>query len=86
MGLLKRKPGEKPLAEEWAEHKKEEMDLEEPILPEWRAGRLSIGYHEERDLLFLEAEEVLPEEEETEGAETPADREPSRASHPSKED
>jgi len=57
----------------------EEMDLEEPILPEWRAGRLSIGYHEERDLLFLEAEEVLPEEEETEGAETPADREPERA-------
>src|SRR6266581_3463520 len=25
------------------------MELEEPILPEWRAGRLSIGYHEERE-------------------------------------
>ena len=29
LGLLKRKPGEKPLAEEWAEHKREERELEE---------------------------------------------------------
>jgi uncharacterized repeat protein (TIGR03847 family) len=42
----------------------EAMGLEEPILPEWRAGRLSIGYDDDRDLLMLEAEEVLPEEEE----------------------
>jgi bifunctional DNA-binding transcriptional regulator/antitoxin component of YhaV-PrlF toxin-antitoxin module len=28
-GILKRKPGERPLAEEWAEHKREERDLEE---------------------------------------------------------
>jgi AbrB family looped-hinge helix DNA binding protein len=28
-GLLKRKPGAKPFAEEWAEHKREEMRLEE---------------------------------------------------------
>jgi len=28
-GLLKRKPGDKPFAEEWAEHKREEMKLEE---------------------------------------------------------
>jgi AbrB family looped-hinge helix DNA binding protein len=28
-GLLKRKPGDKPFAQEWAEHKKEEMELEE---------------------------------------------------------
>jgi len=28
-GLLKRKPGAKPLAEEWAEHKREEIELEE---------------------------------------------------------
>jgi AbrB family looped-hinge helix DNA binding protein len=28
-GLLKRKPGDKPLAEEWAEHKREELELEE---------------------------------------------------------
>ncbi len=28
-GLLKRKPGSKPLAEEWAEHKREERELED---------------------------------------------------------
>ena len=28
-GILKRKPGEKPFAEEWAEHKRQEMQLEE---------------------------------------------------------
>jgi hypothetical protein len=28
-GSLKRKPGEKPFAEWWAEHKREEKDLEE---------------------------------------------------------
>jgi AbrB family looped-hinge helix DNA binding protein len=27
-GLLKRKAGDKPLAEEWAEHKREERDME----------------------------------------------------------
>ena len=28
-GLLKRRPGDKPFAEEWAEHKREEKELEE---------------------------------------------------------
>ena len=28
-GILKRKPGEKPFAEEWAEHKKREKELED---------------------------------------------------------
>jgi AbrB family looped-hinge helix DNA binding protein len=28
-GILKRKPGEKPFAEQWAEHKREAMQLEE---------------------------------------------------------
>jgi len=28
-GMLKRKPGDKPFAEEWAEHKKQEKGLEE---------------------------------------------------------
>ena len=41
----------------------EAMGLEEPFVPEWRAGRLSIGYQEERDLLLLEVEELLPETE-----------------------
>lgn len=40
----------------------EAMDLEEPLVPEWRAGRLAIGYEEDRDLVLLEAEELLPEE------------------------
>jgi uncharacterized repeat protein (TIGR03847 family) len=50
----------------------EAMALEEPILPEWRAGRLSIGYQDERDLVVLEAEELIPEaeaEDEEEGEE-----------------
>ena len=33
--------------------------LEEPIEPLWRAGRLSIGYAEERDLVLLEIEELV---------------------------
>jgi uncharacterized repeat protein (TIGR03847 family) len=41
----------------------EEMDLEEPVEPVWRAGRLSIGYLEERDLVLLELEEFVPEAE-----------------------
>lgn len=40
-----------------------EMDMETPVEPIWRAGRLSIGYEEERDLLVLELEELLAEEE-----------------------
>ncbi|MDE3066788.1 MAG: AbrB/MazE/SpoVT family DNA-binding domain-containing protein [Verrucomicrobiota bacterium] len=28
-GILKRRPGQKPLAEEWAEHKQQERELEE---------------------------------------------------------
>src|SRR5438105_2351567 len=42
----------------------EEMELEEPIEPLWRAGRLSIGYQEERDLLLLEVDELLDEDTE----------------------
>jgi uncharacterized repeat protein (TIGR03847 family) len=46
----------------------EEMGLEQPVLPEWRAGRLSIGYHEPRDLLVLEADELVPDQDEGEAA------------------
>ena len=28
-GILKRRPGERPLTEEWAEHRKQERELEE---------------------------------------------------------
>lgn len=40
----------------------EEMDLEEPLVPEFRAGRLAVGYEETRDLMLLEAEELVPDE------------------------
>lgn len=43
------------------------MGLEGPIDPEWRAGRLSIGYDEDRDLILLEVEELLDEEDEADG-------------------
>jgi uncharacterized repeat protein (TIGR03847 family) len=40
-----------------------EMELEDPIDPRWRAGRLSIGYIDDRDLLLLEIGELVDEEE-----------------------
>src|SRR5690348_2498206 len=42
----------------------EQMGLEEPIEPEFRAGRLEIAYHQDRDLLRLDVAEVEPEEDE----------------------
>lgn len=50
-----------------------DMALEAPIEPIWRAGRLSIGYEEDTDLILLEMEEVLAEEDEDED-----EREPDR--------
>ncbi len=47
----------------------EELDLEQPFEPRWRAGKLSIGYDEGRDLFVLEAEEFRPEPEDVEEAE-----------------
>jgi uncharacterized repeat protein (TIGR03847 family) len=43
-----------------------EMELEQPLVPEWRAGRIAVGYEEDRDLFMLEAEEAEDEEEEEE--------------------
>jgi uncharacterized repeat protein (TIGR03847 family) len=40
------------------------MGLEEPFDPRWRAGRLSIGFDQERDLFLLEVEEFRPDAEE----------------------
>jgi uncharacterized repeat protein (TIGR03847 family) len=42
----------------------DELALEEPVEPRWRAGRLSIGYDQERDLFLLEVEEFRPEVDE----------------------
>lgn len=50
----------------------DELQLEEPLEPLWRVGRLSIGYEEEHDRMLLELEEVVPEpEEEEEDEEAP---------------
>jgi len=42
------------------------MDLEQPLDPEWRAGRLAVGYEEDRGLILLEAEELVPGDEDDE--------------------
>ena len=44
----------------------DELQLQEPLEPMWRVGRLSIGYHEERDLMLLELEELVDDAEEAE--------------------
>jgi uncharacterized repeat protein (TIGR03847 family) len=44
----------------------DELGLEPPLEPLWRAGRLSIGYAEERDLMLLELEELIEESDEDE--------------------
>jgi uncharacterized repeat protein (TIGR03847 family) len=49
------------------------MGLESPVEPEWRAGRISIGYEEDRDLIMLEAEELVPEETEEQEEGSPDD-------------
>jgi uncharacterized repeat protein (TIGR03847 family) len=55
----------------------QDMDLEEPVEPRWRAGRLSIGYHEERDLIVLDVEELVPGADEDDEESEP-EREPER--------
>jgi uncharacterized repeat protein (TIGR03847 family) len=40
------------------------MSLEEPLEARWRAGRLSIGLDQERDLFLLEVEEYQPDADE----------------------
>ena len=51
----------------------EELELEEPLEPEWRVGKLSIGYAEDRDLLLLELEELVPDDEEESEEEVPTE-------------
>jgi uncharacterized repeat protein (TIGR03847 family) len=41
----------------------DELGLEEPVDPMWRAGRLSIGYDHDLQLFVLEIEESVPEAE-----------------------
>lgn len=39
------------------------LALQEPIQPRWRAGRLSIGYEEHRDMILLELDELLDDDQ-----------------------
>jgi len=38
----------------------EAMGLEEPVIPEWRVGRLAISYIEDQDMILLEIDELVP--------------------------
>jgi len=51
----------------------DELELEEPLDPRWRAGRLSLGYDRDRDLFLLEVSEFDPREEEEDDEEAPDD-------------
>jgi uncharacterized repeat protein (TIGR03847 family) len=44
----------------------DQMGLEDPVDPLWRAGKLSIGYDHDRELFVLEIEEYTAEPEEDE--------------------
>ena len=57
----------------------DELGLEPPLEPLWRAGRLSIGYAEERDLMLLELEEQTEETEDADEDEPAADDVPEPA-------
>ena len=52
----------------------DELGLEPPLEPLWRAGRLSIGYAEERDLMLLEIEELVEQDEPEDEPETTSRR------------
>lgn len=56
----------------------EELELQEPLEPRWRVGKLSIGYAEDRDQMLLELEELVPELEDEEVAERIGAPEPER--------
>jgi uncharacterized repeat protein (TIGR03847 family) len=66
MELLEDAPATEPVIDEST------MALQEPLDPRWRAGRLSIGFDEDRDLFLLEVEEFQPELEDLDVEEPPA--------------
>jgi uncharacterized repeat protein (TIGR03847 family) len=45
------------------------LDLEEPVSPEFRIGRIGLGYDDDRDLVLLQCDEFEPEDETEEGEE-----------------
>lgn len=46
----------------------DEMGLHDPVTPRWRAGKLSLGYDQDRALFQLEIEEFQPEIDEDDPA------------------
>jgi len=44
-----------------------ELELVEPVVPEWVVGTLSVAYDDSQDRIILQAEELVDEEEEEEG-------------------
>lgn len=40
----------------------EELALQQPLLPEWRAGAMALDYQEETDRLVVVVQEALPQE------------------------
>jgi len=46
----------------------QELALEDPLEPEWRAGRISVGYQESRDRFFVEVEEEVETEPDRDAA------------------
>ncbi len=40
------------------------LDLEEPVVAEFRIGRIGLGFDEDRDLVLLQCDEFVPEPEE----------------------
>lgn len=46
-----------------------DLSLEQPVEPRWRAGRISIGYEEDRDLVLLELEELVADDSQEDGPE-----------------
>ncbi len=40
------------------------LDLEEPLVPEFRVGAIGLAYEDERDLVVLQCEEFVPEPDE----------------------
>lgn len=49
-----------------------DLDLEEPVVSEFRVGQIGLGYDEARDLVLVQCEEYVAEEEAEERTEEPA--------------
>lgn len=46
-------------------------DIEEPIVPEFRVGQIGLGFDEDRDLVLLQCDELVPEDEAEERVDEP---------------